>query len=277
MGTAIGAFAPASWEILEPHLATRFSPCGMVMEHLRACYTFTMRLYIGGQQMTFPARWYWALPNALPWQGQHGAEASVWLQNADVNPGWGEVTPYPQDPNAASIRGLDRGVNPGYAGQCFVGDPQWFVDGQLPASVLNDPPDPMPSCCAPPAVFGQGGVVLGGSAMAIDGCCQYFAPPGHTASVAMPAPYTGGAMGRPKTGDFWVRLVFNLGAFSLFVFWSPSGSACGAGSAGQAWLNRGSGPGIGALTYAGACQWLYPATQGPQGTIPGGTLTITNV
>lgn len=124
-----------------------------------------MRVFVGGVPVTVPARWYFAPEGAKVFPGPHGAEASVWLKQDEVNDDWGEVTPYPQDPASQVYRGLDRGLNPGYAGQCSVGDPQWFVDGMLPADILTRPPAPYPACCRPPVAVAQGGIVLGGSAL----------------------------------------------------------------------------------------------------------------
>lgn len=52
-------------------------------------------------------------------------------------PGPGEIT---------RDRVWDNGANPGYKAQCFLGEPEWFKTGQLPA--LTGPPPPMPACCA---------------------------------------------------------------------------------------------------------------------------------
>lgn len=107
---------------------------------MRACYGFTMRLWIGGVETLVPARWYWADQNAQPWDGPHGCEASPWLKDGEKNLWWGEV---------AGPKTLDRGVNYGYLGQCSVGDPQWFVDGQLPADFYSLPGGALPGCCGP--------------------------------------------------------------------------------------------------------------------------------
>jgi hypothetical protein len=97
-----------------------------------------MRVYVGGVETLYPARWYWTDPDAQQWDGPHGCEASPWLKDGEINREWGEV---------AGPRGLDRGLNPGYLGQCSVGDPQWFLDGMLPANVLDSLPPPVPDCC----------------------------------------------------------------------------------------------------------------------------------
>jgi hypothetical protein len=138
----------------------------MVWTYLRSCYSFKMRVYIGGVERTFPARWYFCSPGAKRFPFAHGAEASVWLKNAEVNQAWGEVTPYPTDPTADAIRGIDRGLNPGYPGVCYKGDPQWFVDGMLPAHVLDGPPPPFDQCCMPGQAKASGGLLLRGTAVA---------------------------------------------------------------------------------------------------------------
>ncbi|HKV98067.1 MAG TPA: hypothetical protein VJR90_11355 [Gammaproteobacteria bacterium] len=90
--------------------------------------------------------------------------------NFEQNDDWGEVTPWPQDPTAGFWRGLDRGVNPGYAGQCFVGDPQWFIDGELPCDILSRvPPVSFPDCCFPSPAQTDGGIVIGGTAVPAGG------------------------------------------------------------------------------------------------------------
>lgn len=148
----------------------------MVWDHLRSCYGFTMRLFIGGQAVTVPARWYFCAPGAQPFPGPHGCAASPWLGNDEVNLDWGEVTPWPKDPNSAVQKVLDNGLNPGYAGQCFTGNPQWFIDGQLPAGIDSGQPLPFDRCCFPPQASATGGIVLGGSAIPKKRCqlCPVF-------------------------------------------------------------------------------------------------------
>lgn len=125
-----------------------------------------MRIFIGGIPYIFPARWFFCNPGAKVFPGGHGCEASPWLSNYERNDAWGEVTPYPTDPGASYSRGLDRGQNPGYAGQCFVGDPSWFVDGELPADILSRPTFSLPPCCFVPPVESQGGLCVTGTAVA---------------------------------------------------------------------------------------------------------------
>lgn len=123
-----------------------------------------MRVFIGGEQLLVPARWYWAPDGAKLLPSPHGCESSFWLDNREISYEWGEVTPLPRDPAAGYFLTWDNGDNPGYLGQCHVGDDQWFIDGQLPADILESPPKPLPDCCAPalpPTTWG-GPVLAGG-------------------------------------------------------------------------------------------------------------------
>jgi hypothetical protein len=156
----------------------------MVWTYLRSCYKFTMRVYIGGVERHFPARWFFCKPGALPFPFSHGAESSPYLDNYETNEAWGEITPYPTDPLSNVFRGLDRGLNPGYPGKCYVGDPQWFVDGMLPAGILDGPPPPLDPCCHIPPVVATGGLLIGGTAVPFQpiigpcsGCIGGNAPP----------------------------------------------------------------------------------------------------
>lgn len=110
----------------------------MVWTRLRACYGFDMRVYIGGVETIYPARWFFCDPSARVFPNPHGAEASPFLKDHEVNLEWGEVK---------GRKTLDRGINPGYPGQCFVGDPQWFIDGQLPAELAIYKPPVLTPCC----------------------------------------------------------------------------------------------------------------------------------
>jgi len=101
-------------------------------------------LWVGGQEILAPARWYFCPPGAKHFPYAHGNEASPWWKPGEDNGGWGEVWP----------RGRwDRGLNPGYTGRCFVGERDWFLHGHLPA------------CCFQPPIRGEGGLLLGGSAV----------------------------------------------------------------------------------------------------------------
>jgi hypothetical protein len=106
--------------------------------HLRACYGFNMRVWIGGVLTTYPARWFFCDPNAKMFPNPHGAEAEPWLKDFEINKEWGDD---------GTLKKLDRGINPGYRGLCSVGKPQWFIDGHLPADFLEGPDPIVPFCC----------------------------------------------------------------------------------------------------------------------------------
>jgi hypothetical protein len=97
-----------------------------------------MRVFIGGVEVIYPARWFFCDPNAKWFPDPHGAEAQPWLKDFEVNRDWGDV---------GDLKKLDRGINPGYPGQCSVGNAEWFLDGQLPADFLLGPDPIVPSCC----------------------------------------------------------------------------------------------------------------------------------
>jgi hypothetical protein len=93
---------------------------------LRRCYSFDMRIWVGGVPTLVPARWYFCAPGAKVFPGPHGCEASPWWKPGEDDEDWGEVWP----------RGAwDRGLNPGYLGQCYVGQRDWFTTGRLPAGI----------------------------------------------------------------------------------------------------------------------------------------------
>lgn len=110
----------------------------MAWTWLRACYGFNMRVWVGGVETIYPARFFFCDPDAQWFPSPHGAEASPWLKDHEVNEEWGDD---------GTLKKLDRGINPGYPGQCFVGDPQWFIDGQLPASVGDWTTPVITPCC----------------------------------------------------------------------------------------------------------------------------------
>jgi hypothetical protein len=192
----------------------------MIWEYLRSCYSFSMRVYVGGVPTIVPARWYWTKPGAKQFPGPHGCAASVWLDNDTTNLDWGEVTPWPKDRDSDVRRGLDTGANPGYPGQCLVGDPQWFLDGRLPAGIMDDPVPTVPQCCLPVTVSSSGGLVLGGTG-------QFMAPMGPCVGCInglRPAVFRIIAVG--GTGDFSGM----NGTFSLSP--NPAGSCSYQGAAG---------------------------------------------
>jgi hypothetical protein len=116
----------------------------MAWTWLRSCYGFNMRVWVGGQETIYPARWFFCDPNAQWFPSPHGAEANPWLKQYEVNEAWGDD---------GTLKKLDRGINPGYPGQCFVGDPQWFIDGRLPAAISKYIQPVITPCCeyVPPA------------------------------------------------------------------------------------------------------------------------------
>lgn len=59
----------------------------------------------------------------------------------------------------------DKGANPGYCGQVFVGEPDWYVSGIPPAELLG--PDPI-TVCGKPGFTGKGGGSLDGEAHFMD-------------------------------------------------------------------------------------------------------------
>jgi len=110
----------------------------MVWTYLRACYRFNMRLFVGGVEQIYPARWFFCDPDAQRYPSPHGAEASPWLKQFETNLDWGDT---------GDLKQLDRGINPGYPGVCSVGESQWFLDGQLPGSILTSIAPQTPACC----------------------------------------------------------------------------------------------------------------------------------
>lgn len=170
----------------------------MVWTWLRSCYPFTMRLFIDGVETEVPARWFYTVPGAKQFPFPHGCEASAWLTRHEVNPYWGEVTPYPLDPEALDSRHTDRGQNPGYQGQCYVGQDSWFIDGQLPA--FSSPPDPLPECCFRAPATSAGGLVLSGVG---DGHAAYkiIGTPGFVERGSLVLAGPGGAAAYIATGQ----------------------------------------------------------------------------
>lgn len=167
----------------------------MIWTWLRSCYSFRMRVYIGRHEYIVPARWFFTLPGARPFPFPHGAEASPWLKNYERNDEWGEVTPYPTDRDADYRRLLDRGLNPGYLGQRYVGEDQWFVDGELPGDILSGSPPPIQKLCLPPPPALRGGLVLGGTAFV-----TFTQGSASTGGLAL------GGSGRPFRGQVYVSV-----------------------------------------------------------------------
>lgn len=120
-------------------MRTQFGPCGQIVEYLNHCYSTTFRLWIGGIETIVPARWYFAPDGAKLFSPPNAFCSNVYAKNMEQSaPGPGEV-----DRN----RVWDDGHNPGYLGQCFAGEPEWFGTGELPASVLVGPTPGFDPCC----------------------------------------------------------------------------------------------------------------------------------
>jgi hypothetical protein len=126
-----------------------------------------MRLFVGGEEKIYPARWFFCDPDAQRFPSPHGGEASPWLKQFETNLDWGDT---------GDLKQLDRGINPGYPGQTFVGDPQWFVDGQLPAEFVHQPPLCPPSLCGPLPPINADPRCPPSPFVPADFCCQSYAP-----------------------------------------------------------------------------------------------------
>lgn len=96
-----------------------------------------MRVWVGGVETIYPARFFFADTHAQWFPNPHGAEATPWLKQFERNDDWGDD---------GTLKKLDRGINPGYPGICSVGDPQWFIDGRLPESILTAIAPSTPAC-----------------------------------------------------------------------------------------------------------------------------------
>ena len=147
----------------------------MIMDYLHSFYRRRVRIQIGDEWRWEWIRWFRAAADAKVFPTPHCFFSRTWTNQYTEPWPTGEL-----DPRQV----WDRGDNPGYPGQDFLGDPAWFAGSPLPAGVLTDPTPPLPAyCCAPPqmadigfilglmAVPGspmpavaQGGVVLGGRA-----------------------------------------------------------------------------------------------------------------
>jgi len=128
----------------------------MWVDLLHSFYTMPINIWIGGTLYPATIRWFKAPANA-----QRFPLPTVFFSHVDDSIG----DAWPGEPGElGSPRTNDHGANPGYQGQCYIGDPMWFLTGQLPASVLNPPPQPSPCVCSIPPAIAAGGLVLGGSA-----------------------------------------------------------------------------------------------------------------
>jgi hypothetical protein len=139
----------------------------MAWTWLRSCYGFNMRVWVGGVETIYPARWFFCDPDAQWFPSPHGAEASPWLKDFEHNLEWGDD---------GTLKKLDRGINPGYAGQSFVGDSQWFVDGHLPIEVITQPPACLAPTCGPLPPFNPDPRCPIPPFIPAAFCCQNYAP-----------------------------------------------------------------------------------------------------
>lgn len=134
----------------------------MIADFLHSFYTMPMNIFIGGVPTVVHVRWYRAPAGARYLPFPSTIFSHVW----DNNPGesiTGEIG------EVGSPRTWNVGDNPGYQGRCWRGDPAWFASGMLPplASIA-----PSPCLCQIPPAVGSGGLVLGGSAVALTAVCQ---------------------------------------------------------------------------------------------------------
>ncbi len=133
------------------------NPCGMWVDMLHSFYQMPVCLNIGGQKYITPIIWYKAPKGARRFPHPSFINSRVWSQEHQLDgPCWGE---------RGFPRTWNKGINPGFKGQHYVGQREWFETGELPASVLTDPlPIVSEFCCTPPAA-NQAVLVLQGSAI----------------------------------------------------------------------------------------------------------------
>jgi len=142
------------------------------MDFLRTMYRRRARITAGGSLVTL--RWFPVRPAAKLFPHPHAFGSLLW-RSLDNQPGCvsGQDPAPPADPpgigEAEWAFTTIRPQNPGYLGQCFVGEAEWYRSG-VPAQILAEPPDPLPDCCREPFVVidGQGGVEVNGSAAFTD-------------------------------------------------------------------------------------------------------------
>ena len=115
--------------------------------------------------------------------------------------------------------GPGLGANPGYTAGCFNGQPQWFIDGQLPADFWFTDALAWQPCCGTfppqPASLPQ----------------NLFPPPGSVMSVQFtdgPAAYTGlnPSLWVPTIEGSWLGVAFTTLGRPTFTSSTPA-SSCG--------------------------------------------------
>lgn len=152
----------------------------MIVDFLHSFYRMPVNLVVGGVPTTATIRWYKAPAGAkyLPFPTTFFSH--VWDSDQEN---------FPADPGEVGYpRTWDPGRNPGYQGQCYIGDPSWFATGHLPALPL---PAPGPCVCQIPPAGGAGALVLAGSAQAQHPTCQ----PVFTPAVDVPKLDLGDGLG----------------------------------------------------------------------------------
>jgi hypothetical protein len=133
----------------------------MWCEMLHSFYRMPVTIYVGGRPVRTWVRWYKAPPGAKKLPFPSFIYSRVWSQpHQDDGPELGE---------RGFPRVWTRGSNPGFQGQNYIGQPEWFMTGELPESVLTDPlPDVPAWCCIPPAGL-PGKFILKGAAVGSGG------------------------------------------------------------------------------------------------------------
>jgi len=123
----------------------------MVMDYLNRCYFSRVRLFRDSDQEAV-VRWFYAPEGAKLFPEWHLFGSEVW--NVD------HTQPDPPIGERRGKKPWSNGVNPGYVGQCFRGERDWYSAG-VPAAALDEPVAPMDPCCR---VTRPGGVALDGGA-----------------------------------------------------------------------------------------------------------------
>lgn len=128
-------------------------PCGMWVEMLHSFYRMPVRIQVGGRPYKTWIRWYRAPAGAKQLPFPTVFSSDVWSNTFEKHPpGVGEI---------GHPRVWDRGLNTdGYLGQCFVGEPEWFMTGQLPAEALCGDPPELPVCCKQQPAMPSGDLIL---------------------------------------------------------------------------------------------------------------------
>jgi microcystin-dependent protein len=108
------------------------------MDFLARPYRSQIRVFIDGQPQLYWVRWYWTDADAPELPVPHCWSSHLfpgYLEVDDGGPQEIDLLEYNPSPN-----------NPGYAHQCYLGEPDWWATGNIPAGALANPP-PIPPCC----------------------------------------------------------------------------------------------------------------------------------